>query len=74
MAYDPIISRIMYNNINIYYLKLHSANELFVERTHNLSLFYSYSAGVVFIRQNLISIDIRFWRLKSVPALKELKY
>ena len=70
MAYDPIISRIMYNNINIYYFKLHSANKLFVERTHNLFLFYSYSAGVVvFIRQNLMSVDVRFWRLKTIPKL-----
>ena len=34
---------------------------------------YSYSAGLDFSRQNLTSTDVRFWRLKSVPALKELK-
>ena len=34
---------------------------------------YSYSAGIDFSRQNLTSTDVRFWRLKSVPALKELK-
>ena len=28
------------------------------------------SAGTDFSRQNLTSLDVRFWRLKSVPALK----
>ena len=31
--------------------------------------FYSYSAGIDFSRQNLTSTDVRFWRLKSIPAL-----
>ena len=30
---------------------------------------YSYSAGLDFTRQNLTSEDVRFWRLKSIPAL-----
>ena len=30
--------------------------------------FYSYSAGIDFSRQNLTSTDVRFWRLKSIPA------
>ena len=29
----------------------------------------SYSAGIDFGRQNLTSVDVRFWRLKSTPAL-----
>ena len=33
-----------------------------------------FSAGTVFIRQNMTSADVRFWRIKTVPALKELKY
>ena len=28
-----------------------------------------YSAGIDFRRQNLTSVDVRFWRLKSIPAL-----
>ena len=32
--------------------------------------FNSFSAGTVFIRQNLTSTDIGFWSLKTVPALK----
>ena len=28
---------------------------------------YSYSAGIDFSRQNLTSVDVRFWRLKSIP-------
>ena len=30
-----------------------------------------YSAEIDFRRQNLTSIDVRFWRLKSTPALQE---
>ena len=29
----------------------------------------SYSAGIDFRRQNLTSVDVRFRRLKSIPAL-----
>ena len=29
----------------------------------------SYNAGIYFSRQNLTSTDVRFWRLKSIPAL-----
>ena len=28
-----------------------------------------YNAGIDFSRQNLTSVDVRFWRLKSIPAL-----
>ena len=31
-----------------------------------------YSAGIDFSRQNLTSTDVRFWRLKSIPALEGL--
>ena len=34
----------------------------------------SFSAGTVFRRQNLTSTDVRFWRIKTIPVLKELKY
>ena len=30
-----------------------------------------FSAGIDFRRQNLTSVDVRFWRLKSITALKE---
>ena len=30
---------------------------------------YSYSVGIDFSRQNLMSIAVRFWRLKSIPLL-----
>ena len=29
-----------------------------------------YSAGIDFTRPNLTSVDVRFWRLKSIPVLK----
>ena len=29
---------------------------------------------IVFIRQNLTSVDVRFGRIKTIPALEELKY
>ena len=30
-----------------------------------------YSAGIVFSRQILTSVDVRFWRLNLIPALWE---
>ena len=33
-------------------------------------MFYSFSAGTLFILQNLPSTDVRFWRIKTVPTLK----
>ena len=33
-----------------------------------------YSVGTVFIRQNLTSVDVRFWCIKTISPLKELKY
>ena len=36
-------------------------------------LFNLFRAGTVLIRQNLTSVDVRFWRIKTIPALKELK-
>ena len=41
---------------------------------HKLNSVYTFSSGTVFIRQNLTSADVRFWRIKTIPALKELKY
>ena len=38
----------------------------------NYNYFYSYSAGIDFSRQNLTSTDVRFWRLKLIPALQGL--
>ena len=34
--------------------------------------FTSFSAGIDFRRQNLTSVDVRFWRPNSIPALKGL--
>ena len=36
-------------------------------------MFNTFSAGTDFRRENLTSIDVRFWRLKSIPALKYFK-
>ena len=38
-----------------------------------LEIFLPYSAGIDFRRQNLTSTDVRFGRLKSIPALEELR-
>ena len=37
-----------------------------------LQIFYIFSEGIVFRRRNQTSVDVRFWRLKSVLALKGL--
>ena len=42
-------------------------------RNHFYMYINPFSAGTVFIRQNLTSADVRFWRIKTVSALKELK-
>ena len=34
--------------------------------------FNSFSAGTIFIRQNLTSTDVWFWRIKTIPALTGL--
>ena len=34
-----------------------------------LSILIPYSAGIDLSRQNLTSVDVRFWRLMSTPAL-----
>ena len=34
--------------------------------------FVCFSAETVFIRQNLTSVDVRLWRIKTVPALRGL--
>ena len=35
-------------------------------------IVYSYNARISFSRQNLTSEDVRFWRLKPIPALQGL--
>ena len=42
---------------------------LFYGYTGIINIFFSYSAGIDFRRQNLTSTDVRFRRLKSIPAL-----
>ena len=37
--------------------------------TRAFQRFNPYSAGIDFSRQNLTSVDVIFWRLKSIPAL-----
>ena len=43
-------------------------------KSTNSKSMHPFSAGTAFIRQNLMYVDFRFWRIKTVPALKELKY
>ena len=38
------------------------------------SIIFFFSSGTFFRRQNLTSTDVRFWRLKAVPALVERVY
>ena len=37
-----------------------------------INILFFFSAGTVFIRQNLTSTDVSFWSIKTVPALKGL--
>ena len=34
-----------------------------------MAILNPYSAGIDFSRQSLTSVDVRLWRLKSIPAL-----
>ena len=44
---------------------------LFPNKLHAFTWYWFnlYSAGIDFSRQNLTSTDVRFWWLKSIPAL-----
>ena len=52
-------------NLPFYILYSHNVH------AHNKcpSIIIPYNAGIDFSRQNLTSVDVRFWRLKSIPAL-----
>ena len=39
-----------------------------------VEIFNSYSAVIDFSRQNLTFTDVRFWRLKTIPALYRLNH
>ena len=45
---------------------------LWVYGHYKYHLCYSFSAGIDFKRQNLTSTDVRFGRLKLIPAMKRL--
>ena len=65
-------SHIEKRETNLFLWKPHTGTSGFETGTHCAtapSLFHSFSAGSVFIRQNVTSEDVRFWRLKTVPAL-----
>ena len=36
---------------------------------HAAMVLNPYSSGIDFSRQNMTYVDVRFWRLKSIPAL-----
>ena len=56
-----VIYRLYADIFNTKTNKMHTV--LFIENIN------PYSAGIDFSRQNLTSVDVRFWRLKSTPAL-----
>ena len=47
----------------------HPSNKPFNATALSSYFFNPYSAGIDFSRQNLTSVDVRFWRLKSIQAL-----
>ena len=44
---------------------------LLFKKISDLATINPFSVGTVFRRQNLTSADVRFWRIKMIPALKE---
>ena len=64
--YDPI-SPDLFADSPSHPLIPHTRIKLEIQRVkYNVN---PYSAGIDFRRQNLTSVDVRFWRLKSNPAL-----
>ena len=46
-------------------------NVLITSKTVSVFVLGPYSVGIDFSRQNLKSVDVRFWSLKSIPELWE---
>ena len=51
----------------MYFLERLSHHSVLVMTAKKLN---PYSAGIDVSRQNLTSVDVRFWRLMSIPALR----
>ena len=60
------------NKYNTFYVLI-EMNVMFWKQpdcaVYTISMFNPYSAGIDFSRQSLTSLDVRFWRLKSIAAL-----
>ena len=67
----------IFHNHHTHIIK-HSYNlqnsNLFISVVFSICHVNSFRAGTVCRRQNPTSTDVRLWRLKTVPELKELKY
>ena len=53
------------------WLYLHHLNT-YVMCLRLIDIFIFFSVGIIFMCQNLMSTDVGLWRIKTVPALKEL--
>ena len=58
------------------YVPVYTYNMVSFVKSHENLLQYimvctinPYSTGIDFSRQNLTSVEVKFWRLKSIPAL-----
>ena len=71
VRYTHLIGKLMCNKIKNY---SHFFNIALAKKCRMCHLFNPFSAGTIFIRQDLTSVDARLCRIKMVPALKELKY
>ena len=84
---DGVICRILYlnvwrlisNRVPIclliwIYCSYYSRHFLSYTFNHFMKWEKKFRAGTVSVRQNLTSVDIRFWRIKTIPALKGLQY
>ena len=64
------------HNLNHFYLTVCTENKSFISfiliNIPSTNVWHTFSVWTVFIRHSLTSIDVRFWRLKTVPELKEL--
>ena len=59
----------------MYFVNSHGDDNIWPQRAANKKYIVNpFSEGIMLRRQTLTSFDVSYWRLKSIPALKELKY
>ena len=51
-----------------------SNDKAYISPQLSIIKIHFFSAGTVSMRQNVTTVDVRFWRIKTIPVLEEFKY